>query len=309
MVRLLEEEGHRVVIFDNLSTGHRSAVPKTVDFVEGDLRNVSDLKRLFKKYPVDAVMHFAACALVGESVENPIKYFDNNVGGSMNLLKVMHDHDVHRLIFSSTCAIYGAVQKIPIDEREPKYPANPYGHSKWTVERLMDGFARTGKLRYVALRYFNACGAHRNGGLGETHIPETHLIPNVLKFACGKTKRLEVFGDDYDTPDGTCVRDYVHVEDIVRAHLLALRYLMKEKGCEAFNLGSQKGYSVMEIIRAVEEVAGKKLKPVISPRRPGDPPRLIANSSKIRKLLGWSAEIGLSEIIRSAWEWERSSRY
>lgn len=306
MVRLLVGSRHEPVIFDNLSTGHRRFIPKEAAFVKGDLQDFSDIRSAFKKFRINAVMHFAACALVGESVANPVKYFENNVNGSLNLLKAMLDEKVRFLIFSSTCAVYGQPKKIPIGENEPKTPLNPYGQSKWTVECLLKGFSKVTPLRYAALRYFNACGAHRAGSIGEVHNPETHLIPNVLKTACGKKEQLEIFGDDYDTPDGTCIRDYVHVEDIARAHLLAFQFLKSSGKSEVFNLGIEKGYSVKEIIQTAEKVTGRKIKSKVSKRRPGDPPRLIADSAKIRKILGWEPQIGLREIIRSAWEWERS---
>jgi len=308
MVRKLLEKKHSPVVFDNLSTGFRHFVPKNVPFIEGDLRDLKDIRSAFKKHKADAVMHFAAAALVGESVEDPLKYYDNNVTACVQLLRAMQEARVKKFIFSSTCAIFGEPKRVPILEEDAKHPANPYGQSKLMVETLLKDHAHATDFRYVALRYFNACGAHLSGEIGERHEPETHLIPNILKTLTGEKKELQIFGDDYDTPDGTCVRDYVHIEDLAEAHLSALERLAKGMKSDAFNLGSGQGYSVKEIVRAVERVTGKKVPLKIVSRRPGDPARLVADSSKAAKMLGWKPKIGLDEIVRTAWNWERRSK-
>ncbi len=308
MVRKLLEKKHSPVVFDNLSTGHRCLLRKSVPFVKGDLRNFEQIRAALKKYKVGAVMHFAAASLVGESVEKPLKYYDNNVLATITLLKAMQETKVKTLIFSSTCAIFGEPKHLPIVEDDVKAPVNPYGQSKLMIETLLKDHAKTADFRYVALRYFNACGAHPGGEIGEMHDPEAHLIPNVLKVLTGKKKELQMFGDDYDTPDGTCIRDYVHIEDLAEAHLLALEYLEKGMKSDAFNLGSGNGYSVKEIVREVEKSTGKKVKVKMCPRRPGDPARLVADSSKAAKTLCWKPKLGLDEIVRSAWAWEQKRK-
>jgi UDP-glucose 4-epimerase len=306
MVRALIEAGRKPVVFDNLSTGHRRFVPKGVPFVHGDLRRASGILRALRRHRADAVMHFAASALVGESVENPLKYYDNNVLAMVRLLEAMKACRVKKLIFSSTCAIFGEPKRLPIREDDPKSPTNPYGRSKLMIEEMLRDESRASGLRFVALRYFNACGAHASGETGELHDPETHLIPNVLKVLTGERKRLDIFGDDYDTPDGTCIRDYVHIEDLVSAHLLALEALERGMKSDVFNLGTGHGHSVKEIVRTVEKVTGRKVKVRIGPRRPGDPARLVAGAEKAKKVLGWKPKRGLDEIIRSAWRWQKN---
>ena len=308
MVLRLLETGHRVVIFDNLSTGHRRLLSKKAQFVEGDLRNFLDIRGALQKHKVDAVMHFAAAALVGESVQDPLKYYDNNVLATAQLLKAMQETKVKKFIFSSTCAIFGEPKRIPILEDDPKSPVNPYGQSKLMIETMLADHARATDFRYVALRYFNACGAHPGGTIGELHEPEAHLIPNILKVLTGEKKELQIFGDDYDTPDGTCVRDYVHIEDLAAAHLAALEYLQKGGASDYFNLGSGNGYSVQEIVREVEKVTGKKVSAKKCPRRPGDPPKLVATSQKALRVLGWKPEHDLDSIIRTAWLWEQKQK-
>ncbi|OIO38237.1 MAG: UDP-glucose 4-epimerase GalE [Candidatus Omnitrophica bacterium CG1_02_46_14] len=305
MVRILDQAKHTPIIFDNLSTGHKSFVPKGINFFKGDLKNKPDVEAVFKKYKIDAVMHFAASALVGESVADPMKYYENNVLACVNLLKVMQARKINLLIFSSTCAIFGEPVNLPMREDDPKSQVNPYGRSKWMIEMILRDLSAASDLRYVALRYFNACGAHPDAKAGEWHEPETHLIPNILKSLCGKLKELTIFGDDYDTPDGTCVRDYIHVHDLCRAHLLALEFLKKSLKSDTFNLGSGKGYSVKEIISMAEKVTGKKVPLKIGRRRPGDPARLIAGAEKAKKILGWKPEMDLEKIIQTAWKWER----
>lgn len=305
MVRRLLEEKYKVVVLDNLSTGHRSLVPEEAVFVNGDLMSPLDCRNVFKKFKIEAVMHFAASALVGESVKNPIKYYENNVAACVNLLKAMSEARVKNFIFSSTCAVYGEPVEMPIKETHPTNPANPYGRSKLAIEWMLRDVAATGALSFIALRYFNACGAHHSKETGEMHDPETHLIPNVLKAALGRKKELVIFGDDYDTPDGTCIRDYIHVEDIAQAHLLALRALKKGVKNQFINLGIGRGFSNLEIVKKARKITGRPIPYKIGPRRPGDPSRLIANALKARKLLGWVPKLGLEEIIRSAWNWER----
>ncbi len=305
MVQKLIDEKYQPVVFDNLSMGHRRLVPKNVPLVKGDLRNYKDILSALKKYKPGAVIHFAAASLVGESMTNPLKYYDNNVVACVQLLKAMKETKIKKFIFSSTAATFGEPKRIPIQEDDNKCPTNTYGQSKLMIETILKDEARSTDTRYVALRYFNACGAHPNGRIGELHDPETHLIPNILKVLTGEKKELQIFGDDYDTPDGTCVRDYVHVEDLADAHLLALEALNRGMKSDAFNLGSGSGYSVMEIVREVEKVTGKKVKVKMSPRRPGDPAKLVASSDKARRVLGWKIKHGLESIIRTAWEWEK----
>jgi len=308
MVQTLLEAGHRPVVFDNLSTGHECLVSKKAPFVQGDLRKSEDILSALKKHPVDAVMHFAAAALVGESVENPLKYYDNNVLATVQLLKAMQETKVKKFIISSTCAVFGEPKRIPLLEDDPKSPVNPYGQSKLIIETMLADHTKATDFRYIALRYFNACGAHPSGEIGEMHEPEAHLIPNVLKVLTGEKEELQIFGSDYDTPDGTCVRDYVHIGDLADAHLLALEYLDKGMKSEAFNLGSGDGYSVKDIVNAVEKVTGKKVKVKMCPRRPGDPAKLVASSDKAKKLLGWVPKRDLENIIQTAWYWEQRRR-
>ncbi len=304
VVRELLERGYAPVVFDNLSTGHRHFVPKNVPFVKGDLRKAEDIRAAFKKFRVDTVMHFASLALVGESVASPLKYYENNVLACVLLLKAMREAEVKKLIFSSSCATFGEPKRIPIEENDPQSPANPYGETKLMIERILRDQSKVTDLRYIALRYFNACGAHSSGEIGEVHDPEAHLIPNVLKVLTGEKKVLEIYGDDYDTPDGTCIRDYIHIEDLASAHLSALEALDKGMTSDVFNLGNGTGYSVKEIVAAVEKVTGKKVRVKIAPRRPGDPARLVSSAAKAKKILGWKPRFGLTQIIRSAWKWE-----
>jgi UDP-glucose 4-epimerase len=304
VVRTLLEHGHRPVVFDNLSTGHKGFVPKGAPFVKGDLRNYQEVRSVFKKHRVDSVMHFASMALVGESVSNPLKYYENNVSACVLLLQAMQEAKVKKFIFSSSCATFGEPKRIPIKEDDPQAPTNPYGLSKLMIESILRDQAKATDLRYICLRYFNACGAHLSGEIGEAHDPETHLVPNILKVLTGEKKALEIYGDDYDTPDGTCVRDYIHIEDLASAHLLALEALTKGMKSEVFNLGNGNGYSVKEIVAAAEKVTGKKVRVKIAPRRPGDPAKLVASAAKAKKVLGWEPKFGLTEIIQTAWKWE-----
>jgi UDP-glucose 4-epimerase len=304
MVKMLAKQGHSVVTFDNLSTGHRHAV-KWGAFVRGDLLNSTDLFKLFQDRKFDLVMHFSARSLVGESVKNPALYYRNNVIGTFNLLEAMRKHNVDKFIFSSSAAVYGNPVQEKINEDHPKQPINPYGKSKLMVEQMLEDYAGAYSLNSVSLRYFNAAGADAEGELGEEHNPETHLIPNILKTSKGEEcQTLKIFGDDYNTPDGTCVRDYIHVEDLCNAHLKAASYLEKNPGAHAFNLGNGNGFSVKQVLDAAQEVVGKEIAHQISDRRPGDPDVLVADSSKAHEELGWEpGYTDIKEIISTAWEW------
>ncbi len=295
---LLLDEGHEVVIFDNLTEGHRRAVDPRAAFIEGDLADRQKIEAAFSKTRPDAVMHFAASALVGESMRDPSKYFRNNIANGLNLLDALVATGVPRIIFSSTCAIFGPPERLPIDETLPPRPINPYGESKLAFEKILRWYDQIHGLKVVSLRYFNAAGA--SAKFGEDHRPETHLVPNVLKVALGQKRHVELFGTDYETPDGTCIRDYIHIVDLARAHILAL----KSPKSEFYNLGTGGGSSVREVIAACREITGRKIDIVEKPRRPGDPPRLIASSEKIKRELGWWSKFqSLEAIIESAWKW------
>jgi UDP-glucose 4-epimerase len=299
-----------VIVLDNLSTGHRDAVDSRAIFVKGNLGDEEDLQMIFSSYPIKAVMHFAANSLVGESVVDPLKYYQNNVASTLTLLKMMLKHDVKNFIFSSTAATYGIPNVEIIDETCPTAPINPYGQSKLMVERILADFSKAYSLNYVVLRYFNAAGAYHTAEIGESHDPETHLIPIVLQHLVGKREKVAMFGSDYDTPDGTCVRDYIHVTDLANAHILALEALLSEKkSTEIYNLGNGLGYSVKEVIETCEKVTGRKATVEIAPRREGDPARLVASSQKIFSELGWKAERDLETIIASAWKWHQQQTY
>lgn len=305
---LVEKED--VIILDNLSTGHREAVDSRAIFVKGDLGDEEDLKMIFSSYPIDAVMHFAANSLVGESVTDPLKYYQNNVASTLTLLKVMMKKKINNFIFSSTAATYGIPNVKLIDETTPTAPINPYGHSKLMVEQILSDFSKAYGLHYVVLRYFNAAGAYKTGEIGESHHPETHLIPIVLQHLAGKREKISIFGSDYPTPDGTCVRDYIHVTDLANAHILALEALLSEKkSAETYNLGNGLGYSVKEVIETCEKVTGRKANVEMADRRPGDPAMLVASSKKILDELGWKAERNLEDIISSAWKWHQDQAY
>jgi len=297
--RVLQRRGYDVIIYDNLSTGHRE-LAEGFELIVGDISDSAKLKKALSR--VDAVMHFAAHAYVGESVENPRKYFQNNVIAALALLNSVMDSRVRKFIFSSTAAVYGTPDKSPITENGPRQPVNPYGATKLTLENALEAYGRAYSLRYVCFRYFNAAGADESGKIGENHDPETHLIPLILQAIQGKRAALEIFGDDYPTPDGTCIRDYIHVNDLAEAHVLGLEYLAKgESG--AMNLGTGKGYSVHEAVAAVEKVTGHKVPTHIGPRRAGDPAELVADPSLAEKLLNWKAKRALEEIVASAWKW------
>lgn len=309
MAKWLSCRGYTVTVLDNLSSGHKEAA-QWGDFHHVDLLDEEKLDRVFGLRRFDAVMHFCARSLVGESVVKPYDYYLNNVSGTLNLLRTMQRHQVSRLVFSSTAAVYGHPVSELIDEEHPRTPINPYGMSKLMVEHVLADAAAAYGLRSVALRYFNAAGASATGDIGEAHQPETHLIPNVLKAVLGQGSMLKVFGDDYPTPDGTCVRDYVHVEDLAQAHELALGYMDAHEGAHAFNLGSEQGFSVREVISAAERVTGRSVPYELAPRRPGDPAVLVASSARARHELHWQPKHNeLSSIIESAWRWHAEPKF
>ena len=299
---LLHARGQRVVILDDLARGHRAAVPPDVPFYEGSIGDRDLVSRITQEHDIEACIHFAALAYVGESVTDPARYFNNNVEQGIALLDSLLKSGVRRVVFSSTCATYGEPQQVPISEDHPQQPTNPYGWSKLMMERIMESYDTAYGLRFVALRYFNAAGATHE--LGELHEPETHLIPNVLRAALGEISAVSVFGNDYPTPDGTPIRDYIHVADLGEAHILALDHLRAGGSSERINLGNGQGYSVMEVIETARQVTGRPITVKIEPRRAGDPSRLIANAAKARKLLGWQPDHpDLASIIRTDWEW------
>jgi UDP-glucose 4-epimerase len=299
----LIERGESVTIYDNLFQGHRAAIHPAARFVEGDLQDRDTLDRVFKDQAIDAVMHFASYTLVGESMEKPMKYIGDNVVFGINLIQEAVSHGVKRFILSSTANLFDRPLKMPIDEGEQIVPGSPYGESKFILERILAWLDRTVGMRYACLRYFNAAGASKR--FGEDHHPETHLVPIVFKVALGKLPQIEIFGDDYPTPDGTCVRDFVHVIDLAQAHILALYAL--DDGSRTYNLGNGKGFSVKEVIETARRITGQPLPYTVKSRRPGDPAVLVASSERIRRELGWKPEYpALEEILVSAWEWHRS---
>ncbi len=298
---LLLDEGHEAVVFDNLERGHREAVDERAGFMEGDLRDKARICAVMQEVKPDAVMHFAAYALVPESMEKPELYFQNNVVGGSNLADAMLAADVGKIVFSSTCATYGQPDRVPITEEESQSPENPYGESKLHYEKILGWYNRIYGMKTVFLRYFNACGATEK--FGEDHDPETHLIPIVLQCALGKREKVFVFGEDYDTPDGSCIRDYIHIVDLAQAHILALT----GDHSGPFNLGNGLGYSVKEVIEVARRVTGHPIPAETGPRRPGDPPRLVAGADKARNVLGWNPQLPeLENIIQSAWNWHQA---
>lgn len=304
VVKELLRQKYQPIIYDNLQTGHQKATPNAL-FLLGDLSDSKKLKETFQTHVIDGVMHFAADCLVGESVQNPLKYFNNNVKNSINLIEIIEEFKIKKFVFSSSAAVYGEPTKIPITEDHSCCPTNPYGETKWIFERILQAYHDVGKLNFISLRYFNAAGADPDGELGEDHSPESHLIPLVIKAAMDGTS-VPIYGTDYNTPDGTCIRDYIHVTDLAQAHVLALRKLEQENFSGIYNMGNGNGYSVREVIETVKKVSGRKVTAIESPRRPGDPARLVASSEKIRYELGWNPNYPeLKMIIETAWKWHR----
>ena len=300
----LVSKGYGVVVADNLEKGHRQAVHPKAVFRAGDIRDGAFMDGLFEEFDIGCVIHFAAYSLVGESVGDPLKYYDNNVGGTRSVLRAMNAHDVKNIVFSSSAAVYGEPESVPICEDAPMNPSSPYGASKLTMEQMMAWCDRAYGMKYVSLRYFNACGALGGGLIGEDHARETHLIPNVLRAATGDGPALQLFGDDYPTRDGTCVRDYIHVCDLARAHVKAAESLMCGGGSEIVNLGSGEGYTVKEILAAAQKVVGKPIPHKIVARRAGDPAKLVASNKKAAQVLGFTPEMTeIGDMIASAWEW------
>lgn len=303
----LIENGEDVVVADNLQTGFREAVHPQARFYELDIRDKKALDELFEKEQIDGVIHFAASSQVGESMKDPLKYYDNNLGGTITLLESMVDHGIDKIVFSSTAATYGEPENIPILESDRTVPTNTYGETKLSMEKLMNWVGQAHDLRYTALRYFNASGAHPSGQIGEAHNPETHLIPLILQVPNGQREFISVFGKDYPTEDGTCIRDYIHVSDLAKAHVLALEYLRNGGQSDVFNLGNGKGFSVREVIDVAREVTGHPIPEVMAERRAGDPARLVASSRKAREILGWDPQYDdLSTIIETAWKWHKN---
>lgn len=304
-VYALKEQGEDVVVIDNLETGYREAVHPQARFYEGDIRDREFLDQVFEQEKeIRAVIHFAANSQVGESMEKPLKYYDNNLCGTKVLLEAMVDHDIKHIVFSSTAATYGEPERIPILETDRTEPVNTYGETKLSMEKMFKWVGRAHGLHYVSLRYFNACGAHISGQIGEAHNPETHLIPLILQVPLGQRKAITVFGEDYDTKDGTCIRDYIHVTDLAQAHILAVEYLMKGNDSNIFNLGNGVGFTVKEVIETARKVTGHPIPAEMAKRRAGDPAQLIASSEKAKSVLGWKPEYAdLETIIKTAWNW------
>lgn len=303
----LIDKGEDVVVVDNLETGYIEAIHPQARFYQGDIRNRAFIDSVFEKESIDAVIHFAANSLVGESMTVPLKYYDNNVCGTKVLLESMIAHDVKKIVFSSTAATYGEPENIPILESDKTCPTNAYGETKLAMEKMMLWTDRAHGLKYVALRYFNACGAHKSGLIGEAHNPESHLVPLILQVPLGQRDFISIYGDDYDTKDGTCIRDYIHVTDLAQAHILAVTYLLKGGESNTFNLGNGVGSTVKEVIDTARKATGLEITAKITPRRAGDPARLIASSDKAKEVLGWNPEhADLEEIISSAWKWHHT---
>ncbi|WP_086443988.1 UDP-glucose 4-epimerase GalE [Candidatus Enterococcus lemimoniae] len=303
----LINKGYEVIVIDNLQTGHRQSIHEKAKFYQGDIRDKKFMQDVFTKETIDGVIHFAASSLVGESVEKPLVYFNNNVHGTQITLEVMEEFGVKHIVFSSTAATYGEPKEMPIVETMPTNPENPYGESKLMMEKMMKWCDKAYGIRYVALRYFNVAGAKSDASIGEDHDPETHLIPIILQTALGQREYLGIYGEDYDTPDGTCIRDYVYIEDLIAAHIAALDYLQKGNESNIFNLGSNTGYSVKEMLEAARAVTGKEIPAKVLPRRLGDPSKLVASSEKAKLVLGWEPQVtDIKQIIKTAWEWHVS---
>lgn len=304
-VKELLKHGHDVVVFDNLSAGHRELV-LTDKFFQGDLLDPDALRTCFDRFSFDSVLHFAGMTSVPDSVRDPQSYYQTNIIGGLNLLEVMLKHEVKDLIFSSSAAIYGSPERVPTPEDHPKNPESPYGRTKWIFEQILEDYSRAYGLRSISLRYFNAAGSDPSGQIGEWHNPESHLIPIVLEVAQRKRRQIEILGTDYDTPDGTCIRDFIHVSDLAEAHVLALQHLHGSSLCTAYNLGIGAGHSVREVVDTCRKVTGLAISTVEGPRRPGDPPQLVADSSRAERELGWRPRLsGLPEIVETAWKWQK----
>ncbi|MCL2379087.1 MAG: UDP-glucose 4-epimerase GalE [Defluviitaleaceae bacterium] len=307
-VAALIERGMETIVVDNLEKGHKEAIWPGAKFYEGDLCDTPFTDKLFAENPITAVVHFAAYSLVAESVANPAMYYDNNVVGTLQLLKAMNKHNVRSIVFSSTAATYGEPEAVPVTECAPERPVNPYGESKLAVERMLKWFDGAYDIKHVILRYFNVAGAHESAKIGEDHNPETHLIPMILQTALGKRESFDLYGDDYKTPDGTCIRDYIHATDLADAHILALEKLKKEPSSALYNLGSGSGFSNKEILLAAKKITGIDIPVRFAPRRAGDPPVLVASSDKIKKQLGWNpTRTHIDNIIRTAWAWHSAN--
>jgi UDP-glucose 4-epimerase len=304
----LSKNNYHAIVYDNLSEGHKESVIGN-DFICGDINDTNALNEVFENNKIDAVMHFSAYAYVGESVENPEKYYKNNVAATINLLSSMLKYNVKNFIFSSTCATYGIPAYVPIDEQHPQNPINPYGASKLMVERILADYSNAYGLKYIALRYFNAAGAQPDGSIGESHRIETHLIPLVLKTLTKEKPEIHIFGDDYETPDGTCIRDYIHVCDLATAHRNALELILSGNESKRINLGTGVGISVKEIISVCEKVTGMKVPVIISKRRAGDPPSLVASNDYAKKVLNFNSKFDIYDIIKTAWEWEKNKKF
>jgi UDP-glucose 4-epimerase len=309
VVRQLLKQGHTVTIFDNLSRGHIESVPAEAKFEKVNLLDYKTLDEKLALYKIEAVIHFAAYAYVGESVENPGMYYENNVVGGINLLNALKKHNIKKIVFSSTCSLYGNPLKVPISEAESTKPINPYAQTKLMIENVLKDFDNSFGFKFVALRYFNAAGADFDGVIGESHEPEPHLIPIILDTALGKRKKIMIFGEDYPTSDGTCIRDYIHVYDLADAHIKALEYLMKGGGSEIINLGTGDGNSVKEVIAIAKDVTGKDIPAEIAPRRAGDPASLVADNKKAKTVLGWQPKYKMKDIVTSAWKWSQNKKY
>lgn len=306
-VKQLIDKGYDVIVIDNLLTGHKEAVHKAARFYHGDIRDKAFMREVFTREKIEGVVHFAASSLVGESVENPLKYFNNNVYGTQITLEVMKEFGVTHIVFSSTAATYGEPEETPIVETTPTQPKNPYGESKLMMEKMMHWCDAAYGIKYVALRYFNVAGASLDTTIGEDHTPETHLVPIILQTALGQREKITIFGDDYDTPDGTCIRDYVHVVDLCEAHILALEYLQQTNESNVFNLGSSEGFSVKQMVEEAKRVTGKDIPSEIGPRRAGDPSILVASSEKAVSVLGWRPQYtNVDTIFDTAWKWHQS---
>ncbi len=302
----LRTQGEEVIVIDNLVYGHRNAVDLSVPFYEGNIGDKDLIRKILSQHDVEACLHFSAYAYVGESVEQPQKYYENNFVQTLNLLNLLIENNVKKFIFSSTCATYGEPQYTPIDEKHPQNPVNPYGMTKFMIEKVLQDYDTAYGLKFVSLRYFNACGA--SGGCGEHHDPETHLIPLILFVAQGRRDAISIFGDDYPTPDGTAIRDYIHISDLSQAHLLALEHLRKGENSEFINLGNGTGFSVKGVIEAARRITGREIKAEIAPRRAGDPSRLVADAEKARKILKWNPQFPeIEKIIESAWKWHEAN--